>query len=142
AARHQIIVGGVLAAARVAGHGARHAGGVLDHALHAPEAAAGEHGGLDAVGIFGVEGGGGNDHGLLSGARRRDREGGKRQRADGGGAERKEAALAAGHGFLVGRGVEGSLERRPRGAIGWRSAGYSKIRAEEGHVTPTRHTVS
>src|SRR4030095_6803536 len=67
AARHQIVVGGLLAAAGVAGDGVDYAGGVLEHALHAPEAAAGEHGGLDAVSVLGIDGRGGDDHGLFGG---------------------------------------------------------------------------
>ena len=50
AGRDHVVVGGRLAAAGITGDGIDHACGVLEHALHAPEAAAGQHRGLDAVG--------------------------------------------------------------------------------------------
>ena len=67
-----VVVGGALAAAGIAGHGVDDAGGMLEHALHAPEAAARDHHGLDAVGGRNVHGGRGNDHGVFGGARGRD----------------------------------------------------------------------
>ena len=70
-------------------------------------------------------------------------EGGDRQRADGGGAERKAAELAAGHGVSSGvGGLEGSLERGPRFAIGWRLARCPKIRGQSGICYSAGHTSS
>src|SRR6185369_6946818 len=57
------VVRGHLAAAGIAGHGVEHASGVLVYALHAPEAAAGDHGGLGAVGRLDVDGRRRNDDG-------------------------------------------------------------------------------
>ena len=95
AARDLIIGRGHLAAAGIAGDGALDAGGVLEHALHAPEAAAGDDGSLQAVGARGVGRGRWDFHRVLGGARRHDGEGGDRQRADGGGTEGEAEGVAA-----------------------------------------------
>src|SRR5450759_2237269 len=88
---------------------------MLEHALHAPETAARDHGGLDAIGGLNVRGGSGDDHGVFRSQRGCDDESSDRQRADGGGAERKAAELAAGHGLPLGvGGFDGSLERQRR----------------------------
>src|SRR2546421_5364263 len=75
---------------------------MLEHPLHAPEAATSEHGGLNAVGRLSVHGGSGDDHGVFRGAQRRDTEGGDRQRSQGCGIKRKAAELVAGHGIPLG----------------------------------------
>jgi hypothetical protein len=70
---------------------------MLEYALHAPEAAAGDDHGLDAIGRRDVLGGSRNNHGIFRGARGHDDEGGDRQRADGGSAKLKAAEWNAGH---------------------------------------------
>ena len=47
---HGVVVGVLLGAAGIAGHGLGDALGVLEHRLHAPEAAAGDHRGLQSFG--------------------------------------------------------------------------------------------
>ena len=63
---------------------------MLEHALHAPETAAGDHGGLDADRTAWVSAAGAGMITASSAALRgRDRECSDGQRADGGGAKRK-----------------------------------------------------
>src|SRR5580704_15777762 len=101
AAGRDLFIGWVgLAAAGIAGDGVDHAGGVLEYALHAPEAAARDHGGLQAVGRRNVRRGRGDHDRVLGGARGDDDEGGDCERPDGGGRERKAAELAHGMSSL------------------------------------------
>jgi hypothetical protein len=94
------VVRGHLAAAGIPGHRVEHASRVLVHALYAPEAAAGDHSGLDPVAGLNVDRGWRNDDGFLRGARRAGGDRGDGQRADGGSAQRQAAEMARGHGFL------------------------------------------
>ena len=132
--RNHVVVGGRLAAAGITGHGIDHARGVLEHALNAPEATAGNDRGLDIAGRCHVGGGRRDDHGFLRGARGRDGKRGNGQRANGGGAQRKTAEMARGHGFLI-----GAVGRQFRAGAAFRnrlrSPRYPKIRACSGFVT-------
>ena len=73
-----LVVGVLLRAAGIAGDGVGDALDVLEHGLHAPEAAAGEHGGLEPRGRRGRlhRGGGNGDGGLGLGGEGRERAGG------------------------------------------------------------------
>ena len=74
--------------------------GLVMLAAAGPARAAGDYGGLDAVGRLNVDDGRRNDDGFLRGARRTDGDRGDGQRADGGSAQRQVAEMARGHGFL------------------------------------------
>ena len=113
---------------------------MLVHALDAPETAAGDHRGLDAIGGLNVGSGGRNDDGLLRGSRGGDGENGERQRADGGSAQRKAAEIGEGTWFPLGM-VGGSLEPERCFAIGSFLSDVPKIRPWPQIVTG-RHTSS
>src|SRR5260370_26684987 len=108
---------------------------MLEHALHAPETAAGDDGGLDAVGRLSVRARGGDDQGVFRRERGRGDEDSDRQRTDSGSAERKAAELATGHGASS----SGRIERQFRAAVArrnWRRpARRPKIRGGAGIVT-------
>ena len=77
------VAGGGLAAPRISGDGVHHARGVLKHALNAPEAAAREHGLLQAAGGGRVHGRRRQHDGLFGGCGGSRGKAGKREAADG-----------------------------------------------------------
>ena len=115
---------------------------MLEHALDAPEAAAGDNRGLQPIGGGNIGDRRGNHHSLLRGARRRGDEGGNGQCADGGGAEREAAELASAHGWsFFGLEFRNWLQFKASGAaltIARNAFGQRKIRGRCPLVTRRR----
>ncbi|KAG1246543.1 hypothetical protein G6F68_014596 [Rhizopus microsporus] len=94
AAADGVVVGGVFLAAGIAGHRAGHALDVLEHGLHAPEAAAGDDGLFLRGGVIRlIDGGRRNDEGGLGRLGRTSP-----QQAGGGGQGGAALAKRDGHG--------------------------------------------